>query len=58
MKDREDAIVIADVGANFVMDIADTEKGFKIIECGCINCAGFYAADMQKLFISLENAFG
>jgi len=41
----------------FVMDLALTKEGYKIIECGCINCAGFYAADMQKLLISLEENF-
>jgi len=38
----------------FVMDLALTENGYKIIECGCINSAGFYRADMQKLLISIE----
>ena len=42
----------------FVMDIALTEKGYSIVECGCINCAGFYKADMQKLLMSLEDYFG
>lgn len=41
----------------FVMDIALTEYGYKIIECGCINCAGFYEANMQKLIMALEDAF-
>lgn len=41
----------------FVMDIALTEKGYSIVECGCINCAGFYKANMQKLLISLEEYF-
>ena len=38
----------------FVIDLALTEKGYKIIECGCINSAGFYRADMQKLLIAIE----
>jgi len=38
----------------FVMDLALTENGYKIIECGCINSAGFYRADMQKLLIAIE----
>lgn len=42
----------------FVMDIAMIEDGgYKIIECGCINCAGFYAADMQKVLMALEESF-
>jgi len=43
----------------FVMDICLTNNGrdYKIVECGCINCAGFYKANMQKLLMSLEEAF-
>jgi hypothetical protein len=31
----------------FVMDVAETPEGFFIVECGSINCAGFYKADMR-----------
>jgi len=41
----------------FVMDICLTNNEYKIIECGCINCAGFYKANLQKLLFSLEEAF-
>lgn len=41
----------------FVMDICKTDKGFKIVECGCINCAGFYKVDLQKVLIALEHNF-
>jgi hypothetical protein len=41
----------------FVMDICLINNEYKIVECGCINCAGFYHADMQLLLIALENAF-
>ena len=41
----------------FVMDICLGEDGWKIMECGCINCAGFYKANMQKLVMALEDAF-
>jgi hypothetical protein len=41
----------------FVMDVCLHEDEWKIVECGCINSAGFYNADMQKLVISLEEAF-
>ena len=41
----------------FVMDLALTEHGYKIVECGCMNSAGFYRADMQKLLIALEEKF-
>jgi len=41
----------------FVIDICVTDKGYKIVEAGCINCAGFYNADMQKVIISIEKHF-
>jgi len=42
---------------SFVMDVALTETGWKIVECGCINCAGFYKADMQRLIMALEEEY-
>ncbi len=53
----EKMINIFQLADAFVMDIANTNNGYKIIECGCINCAGFYDADLQKLIIDLENYF-
>lgn len=41
----------------FTMDVCLTEDGYKIIECGCVNSAGFYKADINKLIIALENAY-
>jgi len=41
----------------FVIDICRTDKGMKCVELGCINCAGFYLADMQKLVNSIEENF-
>lgn len=53
----EDMINIFCLDKAFVMDIAMTDHGFKIVECGCINCAGLYAIDSQKLLIDLEYSF-
>lgn len=43
----------------FVMDICEIEIDgqlqYKIIECGCINSAGFYKADMFKILQAIEN---
>jgi len=39
----------------YVLDVADTPDGFKIVEINTINAAGFYAADVQKLVMALEN---
>lgn len=41
----------------FVLDICRTENGFKIVEINCINSAGFYDMNAQKLLIALENEF-
>jgi hypothetical protein len=42
----------------FVIDLALTPNGWKIIECGSVSCAGFYDADMQKILMALENVYG
>lgn len=39
----------------FVIDVCDTPDGIKIVEINTINAAGFYAADVQKLVIALED---
>lgn len=39
----------------FVIDIANTDDGFKVIEINNINSAGFYAADCQKIISALED---
>lgn len=41
----------------FVIDVADTSEGLKIVEINTLNSAGFYAANMQKLVMALEDAF-
>lgn len=41
----------------FVMDICLSNDEYKIVECGCINCAGFYKADMQKIIFAIEERF-
>lgn len=38
----------------FVMDVCLSNGEYKIVECGCINCAGFYKADMQKILFAIE----
>lgn len=39
----------------YVLDVADTEKGLKIVEINNLNSAGWYKCDMQKLIVALEN---
>jgi hypothetical protein len=41
----------------FVIDVCETEKGFKIVEINTLNSCGFYACDMQKLVFELEQTF-
>lgn len=40
----------------FVIDVCDTPQGMKIVEINTINSAGFYAGDMQRLVMALEDA--
>lgn len=40
-----------------MIDVCDTEEGMKIVELNTLNAAGFYAADVQKLVLALEEAF-
>lgn len=42
----------------FVIDVADTPNGMRIVEINTLNSCGFYAANIQKLVMSLEEAFG
>ena len=50
-------IKIFELNEAFVMDLCLVDGEYKIVECGCINCAGFYKANMQKLLMALEFAF-
>lgn len=34
---------------NFVLDIAETPQGPRIVEANCINCAGFYQCDIEAV---------
>lgn len=41
----------------FIIDVCLTENGWKIVECGNMNCAGFYKSDIQKMLIAVEDKF-
>lgn len=41
----------------FVLDIAITPEGFKVVEINCLNAAGFYACDMSKVVFALEEIY-
>jgi ATP-grasp domain, R2K clade family 3 len=38
-----------------VMDICQTEDGLRRLETNCINAAGFYAADLAKLAMAIDD---
>ncbi|WP_422375833.1 ATP-grasp domain-containing protein [Roseibium sp.] len=38
----------------YVLDVCLTEDGLKLLETNCLNAAGFYAADLQKLVVAIE----
>lgn len=38
----------------YVMDICRTEEGLRLVETNCINAAGFYAADLAKLAVTIN----
>jgi hypothetical protein len=39
----------------FVLDIASTPRGFKVVELNTINSSGFYACNVGKIVSSLDN---
>jgi hypothetical protein len=41
----------------FVIDVADTASGLRIVEPNTLNASGFYAGNMQKLIFALENEY-
>lgn len=46
------------VAEAYVMDICETDKGWKIVEMNCINSAGFYPnVDVGKIVSALVNYF-
>ena len=43
--------------AAWVIDVCDTPDGIKIVEINTLNSCGFYAADIPKLVMALEEGF-
>lgn len=50
-------IKLFQLAPTFVMDIAQVNGEYKIIECGCTNCAGFYKANLPSLLMAIEDHF-
>jgi hypothetical protein len=53
----EEMIKLFQLNEAFVMDVCMCDYEYKIVECGCINCAGFYHSNLQKLVMKLEYSF-
>lgn len=53
---------LVDVNAGYspayVLDMCRTDDGLRMLETNCLNAAGFYAADLVKLVVALEETFG
>lgn len=44
--------------ACFVLDVAETPDGWRIVETNCLNAAGFYACDVNRIVGAIEAAYG
>lgn len=53
----QEMVNLFQLAESFVIDLALTPSGWKIIECGSVSCAGFYDADMQKIIMALEEEY-
>lgn len=58
----QEAVVLAEQIANewsphpiYCLDVAETPNGFKVIECGSVNCAGLYKCDVHKVVKAMIN---
>jgi hypothetical protein len=54
----QDMAKLYNVSDAYVMDIALTYGGWKIIEINCINSAGFYKGNVMKIISALEVYYG
>lgn len=54
----EQMIKIYNPQSSYVIDVAETENGLKIIELNCINSSGFYVNNVQKIISCLEDYYG
>lgn len=37
----------------FCLDVAETPEGFRVVECGSVNCAGYYHSDLRAIIKSM-----
>jgi len=50
-----EAISVWQPARGFVVDAALTDSGWRIVEVNCLNTAGFYGADVQRLVMAIES---
>lgn len=53
----EQMIQIYSVAEGFVMDIATTDNGYKIIEINCFNSSGYYDCNLKDIVTSVQEYF-
>lgn len=53
----QEMVNILEIAPAFVIDICTSNDKYYIMEMGCINCAGFYLADLQKVVAALEEYY-
>ena len=56
-KFAENMLDLVNIADAFVIDICHSDDGFSVMELGCINCAGFYDANMSKVVQEIEKEF-
>jgi len=55
MKEAEEYAKLYRPADIFVMDLAKTKEGTKIVEYNCWNCSGLYHTNIEKLFFEVDN---
>ena len=43
---------------SYVLDVANTDDEYKIMELNCLNAAGFYSSNLYKLVMAIEDYYG
>jgi hypothetical protein len=59
LKFAQDMANLYNIADAYVMDVClcEDSNDWKIVELGCINSAGFYLADLQRILIALEDFY-
>ena len=49
------AVAIWQPARGFALDVAQVPDGYRIVEVNCLNTAGFYGADVQRIVMAVED---